>query len=226
MEFDVEVPDPSYVDLELEPVPVLHGPFDPHGVRQRVFLGHPVVWELAPDHLPEDLKQYGEQNSHHRAFRFMMLDLNFRHESGAPILMANLEVAVSTGHHAHPKPGVVLRMSPLTLSTPRVRSSKIALKADFGMLKPEAEHSWQGEAGEAYLLSDGVGTPSVQWSFNRVPPQELDHPHQLTLIVDTPKGVRCDAVLSLSATLRKKRAGVLHFRARIPHFLAVTELVP
>ncbi|MCF3135574.1 hypothetical protein [Streptomyces olivochromogenes] len=224
MEFEVDVPEPSYVELELDPVPLLHGPFDPHIVRERVYLGHPTVWQLTPDQLPEDLKPYGEQNSHLRTFGLMLLDLNFRHMAGEPILMASLEVTVSTGPHAHTRPGVVLRMSPLTLSTPQIRSSKIAFKADFGMLKPEAEHSRQGEVGEAYLLTDGVGTPSVQWSFRRVAPQELDHPHQLTLIVDTPKGVRCDAVLSLSATIRKKRVGFLHFKARIPHFLAVTEL--
>ncbi|WP_369228847.1 hypothetical protein AB5J56_00395 [Streptomyces sp. R21] len=226
MDFEVEVPEPSYTELELDPVPVLHGLFDPHAVRHRVYLGHPVVVQLASDQLPDDLKPYGDQNSHDRAFCLLLLDLNFRHVPGEPILMADLEVAVSTGPHSQPKPGVILHISPLMLSTPQVRSSKVALKADFGVLKPEAERSRQGEVHTAYLLSDGVGTPSVVWSFKRVVPQELDHPHQLTLIVDMPNGVRCDAVLSLTANIRKKRAGVLGYRAQIPHFLAVTQLGP
>ncbi|WP_037679970.1 hypothetical protein [Streptomyces griseus] len=222
MGFDVDIPEPSYVELELEPVKVLHGPFDPHAVRERVYLGHPLVWRLEPDALPEDLRPYAEQNAQHRVFHLMLLEVNFRHDPREPVLLVNLEVMLSAGAHQQGKPAVAIRVSPRGLSTPRVRSSRLAVAADFGVLKPEAERSRQDEAGEPYLRVEGVGTSVVHWEFTRVAPRELADPHQLTLLTDTPRGVPVDAVLSLSATVRRKRAGFVNCTARIPDFLAIT----
>jgi hypothetical protein len=103
------------------------------------------------------------------------------------------------------------------------RTSKVTIGADLKFLKPAIEKSVEDE-GEVFLEALGQGCNDPLWSFKRTASQNLAGIHELSMVVALPANVRCKALLSLSADIRRKRAGLFGYEVEMPPELGIVDL--
>ncbi|WRZ87891.1 hypothetical protein OHB54_01685 [Streptomyces sp. NBC_01007] len=210
---DSETPH-DLVAVELVPRPVLHGAQGDQAERGVFYFGQPITCPLDLETAPEHIRAYAAERQSQVEFRQLVMHLSLSPKPGEPI--RNVLMTVKTVP-ADCTGDLLLRdASPQRLTKAVTRHSALTVKADFGVLNPEASHGSQYEREDPFLVACGIDTTSVQWEFRKTTGQDLDGSHQLKATVELPVGVTGSFRLSASVSIRRKRLGVIGYDALLP----------
>ncbi|MFE6494777.1 hypothetical protein [Streptomyces sp. NPDC057748] len=207
------------VAVDLVPRPVLHGAQDDQPERGVFYLGRPFTSPLDLETAPEHIRSYAAEKHSEVEFRRLVVNLSLSPKAGEPIRHITVNAAIDADNGS--KEPLFRDASPLRLTKAVTRSSKVGVKTDFGVVKPEAERGSQYEREEPFLLARGIGTNSVQWEFRQTPGQALDGSHELLATLELPVGATGSILLSAAVSIRRKRLGIIGYDARLPQDIAV-----
>jgi hypothetical protein len=106
------------------------------------------------------------------------------------------------------------------LSTPMAGSRTVSLSGKLGFVKAEHAQTTDG-VQERLILGLGEGQNDPEWRFRATSSQkEIVGIYRLQIIVRASSGVHCQASIIVAATVRRRRAGLISYRAELPPQLA------
>ncbi|RMI28086.1 hypothetical protein [Streptomyces triticirhizae] len=202
------------IDVELVPRAVPHGARDGGSERGVFYLGQPYMVPLDPADLDGDLRAHAEGRIGAVKYQRLVVNLSLAPRQGEPFRHVVVN-AVATAVAPSPEPILFRAASPLRHTTTVNRSSRLAVTSDQLPVSPELEWSSQHAREEPYLVARGIDTDTVQWEFHRTTGHVLDGSYELKAVLEIPLGVTGGVLLSASATIRKKRLGLIGYRARL-----------
>jgi hypothetical protein len=176
------------------PVPLDDGSVDPDDHELRNFINH-------------------EAATH--AYWLVRLACTFQAESDEPFVRAwlNLKLARDDGK-AEPEP-VAWSMTPFALL--QLRDSPWTIKVGASAKILNAETEWHpGAKAQAAVLAIGELEATPGWEFARTDAAPLSGTQRLAFVLRAPRDVPTMGELSVDATIRRRRMGVIPHSARFP----------
>ena len=218
--------DPELVAVTLQPRRVLHGRTDLESLDFRVYLGAPLVTRLSADVLDHAAAEFLRTEEPQAAYYLLNLIINCYPTYDAPLVAADVGVLLTHDGPADIPAPVAWSMTPNELITPVTGSTTVDLTANLGFVKAGVTHTIEN-AQERFLLGLGEGQSNPEWQFRATSSQhEIVGIHRLSVIVRAPSDVRCQAGIIVAATVRKRRAGLIRYRAQLPTSLASVRFPP
>ncbi|MFG2970938.1 MULTISPECIES: hypothetical protein [unclassified Streptomyces] len=201
--------------VDLVPRPVLHGVQDDEPERGVFFFGKPITCPLDMESAPSHIRAYAAERQGQVEFRQLVMNLSLSPKSGEPIHNARMTVLTVPPDD---REELLLRdASPLLLTRAVTRTATLTIKGGAGgVAGPEAQVGTQREDEDAFLVARGLDTTCVQWEFRHTSGQELDGSHLLKATVELPVGVTGSFHLSAAVSIRRKRLGIIPYRALLP----------
>ncbi|QTE00782.1 hypothetical protein [Streptomyces cyanogenus] len=194
----------------------------------RIALGRPVCLPLDLATVDEEARIFlsGRPDS---AFWLLALVCSFRAVEDEPMESAWLNVRLRTVRPAGAEPPTAWSMEPLALADAVEVSKTVSLDAELKLTSvlvpievgPSAGREWTRsyERSETYVQAHAEGSAQPSWFFTRTPVREIDGVHRLRTVVELPATAVGEAEVSVGATLKLKRCGLIPYRTdpdRVP----------
>jgi hypothetical protein len=190
-----------------------------------VSLGEPVIFPITLDEVPEDdpdLRQFLAANGATYNFYMVHLACTFRPADGESFDKAWLAVDLSREDGLPQPQPIAWSMKPTKLDKLVEISRTVKLGATLKLAEivvgPEAgleqERKWTGS--EIFLEALNELQPNPIWEFSRTNSVEIRGGHRLVLVARTPKEAATQGAVSLSASVERKRLGIIPYRAAFP----------
>lgn len=227
--FTIEPPEPQQHEFVLEPNVEATGltrrrgdelPAEAlHSLPRRLSIGQPVFRRVNAESTDDvELRRFLEAA---RDFEFYLgrLTCTLRHDDDDPFASAIVEVALSTAEADHPDP-IAWSMDPLRLFDSVPASRKISVSPSLTILgvgiKGAAEAGSQRQRKETFLeaLYERESTPT--WTMYRTSSTPLRGSHRFDLVVRAAQGTTAVGTVAASATVQRKRLGLIVYRAVFP----------
>ena len=167
-----------------------------------------------------ELQQFIEQQSSEFQFYLVLLACSFSPSDDEPFVRAWIEVQLSRADKTDGTHPIAWSMKPKRTTTPIDFSNKLEVG---GSLKfPLADVSTKGEENKTwsreYIFIDALNELHDHpiWQFSKTPLQELRGSHRLAMIVRSPIESGTTASVGLSATVQRKRFGLIAYNAAFP----------
>jgi hypothetical protein len=213
---EIATPDTELVEVDLVTEPTLFGGGDGGKLSRRLQIGRPIVRPLTADQCAgavPTLQGYAERRQDLR-FVALQLDVSFRPDDDEPHVRAGVGVSLKTQEQG--LEAVARALSPVRSSAPVQRTTTIGLALNLQFVEPTVERSTSAEHEETFLVASGEGTPDPEWQFTRTRRFQLEGIHSLRLVIEAPCSTGVDARVALSSTVRRRRYGLVPYRAALP----------
>ena len=225
--FTIELPTPQEHELVLEPnVKAIRGILSDEPpaaalepLRRRLSLGEPVFRRVDVDSTDDaELQWFLEQDGAEYDFYVGRLTCTFREARDDRFASAVLDIDLSTGGRAARAP-IAWSMEPLLSFDPVQLTRSISLSPSLKLLglglEASAQTGSQRERKEIFVeaLYELESTPS--WALYRTGSTPLRGAQRFHLVVRSPKGAATLANVGVSATLERKRLGIVPYRAAV-----------
>jgi hypothetical protein len=234
--FTVALPDPSLSDLTLEPTPEsvrgLRGAEDTKRLaealgplRRRLSLGGPATRRIDTGSTDDvELQRFLKDQGANYDYYLLRLDCSVRHDHEEPFASALVAVDLSGRDPAEPTP-IAWSIDPIRLFDPVQVSRTVSLGPSLKIvaaglldvgLQAKAETHEQHERKEIILegLYELESTPT--WTMFKTGSTELRGLYRFHLVVRSPKGATTIGVVTASATVERKRFGLIAYHAALP----------
>src|SRR4051794_33336749 len=193
-------------------------------LMQRLAVGGPRTIPLTPETLyrgelePEARRVFAHQGA---AFDFYLVHLTctFRPVNDEPFMTAAVTIELRGPASAEQEP-IAWSMQPERLTTTRWLSTSIkltpALKIIGVGLEGEAGRSEQWESHDVFVQALYEGLPTPTWELTTTRTAPIDGMQRFALIVRAPKATTTQALVTIRATVRRRRWGVIPYHAAFP----------
>lgn len=224
---EVSLGEPVFLPVPLVPREVMHGGAD-LPLEDRVALAAPRVIRLEPDEvraIAGDLVgRYAEGRVDSLRYCLLSIDVSFLHVPAEPIVQATVNISLfNDSPNGQPDP-VAIAMVPEIAIRATKRSSAVKFNANLQLVSSEIGRTVEYEGGDPYLQAHKPGRSDPAWFFTQTSAQNLAGPQQLLLVVAMSPHSHCKALLDMSANVRRRRAGLLGYSARLPVDCRLIEL--
>ncbi|GAA2581643.1 hypothetical protein GCM10010399_09280 [Dactylosporangium fulvum] len=213
------------VDLVLEPR--LHVPGAPPRISGRVSLGTPVVRPLTADlaTTDPDWRAFLEAEAAHSAYFVLSLFCTFRAApDGDPIADAAVGVKLHAPDAPADRQPIAWSIDPKRRVRPVPRTGRISLTAKLTIVESTVEYAPEGSREELFVVGMGEHDSDPEWRFRAVSGSPLIGDEELTVVVKAPAGILARADVSVAATVKHRRLGLIPYRADLPPVLRTVEL--
>lgn len=225
--FTIELPPPREHELVLEPnVKAIRGILGDEApaaalepLRRRLSLGEPVFRRVDVDSTDDaKLRRFLEQGGAEHDFYVGRLTCTFREEGDDRFASAVLDIDLSAGEGAAHAP-IAWSMEPLRSYEPVELTRRISLNPSLKLLglglEASAEAGSKRERKEIFVeaLYELESTP--RWALYRTGSTPLRGGQRFALVVRSPKGAATFGNVAVSATLERKRLGIVPYRAAV-----------
>jgi hypothetical protein len=213
------------VDLLLEPR--LQSPGAAPRISGRVTLGTPVVRPLAAGTVSADpgWREFIEAEAADNDYLMLSVFCSFRAApDGDPIADAAVGVNLQAPGEPAGRQPIAWSINPKRRVRTVPRTGRVALTANLTVVESTIEYAPQGNREELFLVGMGEHDSDPEWRFRAVGGQPLIGDEELTIVVRKPAGVPARADISLAATIRHRRLGLIPYRADLPPVLRTVEL--
>ncbi|MEO3773986.1 hypothetical protein [Micromonospora sp. B9E7] len=213
------------VDLVLEPR--LHAPDAPSRVLGRVSLGSPVVRQLtaASATSDPDWREFLEAESEHSTYLMLSLFCAFRAAPGSdPIVDAAVGVHLKAPDAPADRQPIAWSINPKRRSHVVPRTGRISLTAKLTIIESTVEYAPDGSGEELFVVGMGEHDSDPEWRFRAVSGAPLIGDEELTIVVKTPAGTPARADVTVAATVKHRRLGLLPYRADLPPVVRTVDL--
>ncbi|MFG1818519.1 hypothetical protein ACGFIF_32470 [Kribbella sp. NPDC049174] len=217
----VEMPDPPMQDVVLEAKEefVRSGDSDPAAaepVRQRISVGGPIHRRIDADSTDDaELRHFLKEEAADSDFYLLHLTCTLRHTDDEPFTEALLELDLTAA--GTETPPIAWSMQPDRMSDAVEVSRTVSLGPTMKILgvgiEAKGELARTVTRREAFLeaMYELESTPS--WALYRTSSTELRGLYRFHLVVRTPKDARVTGTTTIEAKVRRKRFGVIPYRA-------------
>ena len=183
----------------------------PHGVT----IGGPQTRPLTPDTLDGDdaeLKHFLASEQGTWDYHLILLVCTFHRHPDGPFTDGLLGVTfppASAWSLAPDRDAHIVKVG---------RSVKLGAKAAFGVVEvgPEVGRTDEVEKDEVFIQSYGAGDSEPYWELRTTRKRGLEGDHNLTIVARAPAGTDVEGTVSVEATLRGKKLGVIPYKAAAP----------
>lgn len=194
---------------------------------RRVSLGEPRARLLSPDEMSDtDTADFLTAEATFADFWLINLTINFYPEPDEPIDSAVIGLQLRHDGPADAKPAIAWSVWPTKLSAPMSQSSTLAVTAKLGLFEPNASRTTTQAQDKTYLLALGEGQSDPEWRFRRLPGHEIEGIQQLATIIRAPRGSQVTGEITIAASIYRRLAGLVRYRAKLPAGLATVSLRP
>jgi hypothetical protein len=213
------------VDLVLEPR--LHMPGAHSRISGRVSLGTPVVRPLTADSATTDprWREFLEAEAAHSAYLMLSLFCTFRAApDGDPIADAAIGVRLQAPDAPADQQPIAWSIDPKRRARPVPRTGRISLTAKLTIVESTVEYTPDGSREELFVVGMGERDSDPEWRFCAVSGSPLVGDEELTIVVKTPAGIPARADVTVAATIKHRRLGLIPYRADLPPVVRTVDL--
>jgi len=225
----VTLPDVELVPVTLRPRRVLHG-HESKSLADRVSLGTPHAVRLRAEGLAEidsfdaPTATFLREEELDITYYLLSLVVNFYPDEDLPLTSAEIGVLLSHDGPSNLPAPLAHSIAPIELRAPAILSASTTLTANLGLVKAKSTRIISGETQDPFLLGLGEGRSDPEWRFCATETQRgIIGVHRLLAVVRAPSNVNCQASIILAAAVRKRLAGLIHYRAELPPEIASVE---
>ncbi|MFB7371907.1 hypothetical protein ACFC0D_18880 [Streptomyces sp. NPDC056222] len=216
-------------DLTLVPTLLLQTPTPQPPLTGRISLGAPVVRPLTGMQAAEGDGDWGDfLESQSAQYDYLLLSLvcSFRPSpEGAPFTNAGIGVRLEAPGQPAERQPIAWSISPKKRAVPVVPSGSLTLTANLMLVDAGVEFTpYQGGREELFVVGMGERDSDPEWRFAATPDTHLVGDESLALIIRTPVGVPTQAHITVAATVKKRRLGLIPYRAELPPALRTVDL--
>jgi hypothetical protein len=214
------------VSVVLEARGELHGRLDQAvSTSRRISLGEPRARRLNPEELTDtDTANFLKDEALSADFWLISLTVNFYPEPDEPIDSAAIGLRLSHNGPADAKPAIAWSVWPAKLSAPMSTTSTVAVTAKLGLIEPNASRTTTQDRDKPYLLGLGEGQSDPEWRFRRSSGHEIEGIQHLATIIRAPRGAQVTGEITIAASILRRVAGLVRYRALLPPGLATVSL--
>lgn len=222
------VPPTESVPVVLEARTELHGRVDRSALQsRRVSVGEPRAIPLRPQDLSDGpAAEFLLQEAVSADFWLLNLTISFYPEPGEPIDSAAVGLLLTHDGSLDSPPAIAWSIWPTQLPAPISYSDTVTVTAKLGFIEPKASRTTTREHDNPFLLGLGEGQSDPEWRFRRSPGHEIEGIHRLAAIIRAPREVRVTGAVTIAASIRRRIAGLVRYRAVLPPGLASVSLPP
>lgn len=218
----MNTPDPAGaaydVDLVLEPR--LHVPGAPERVGGRVSLGAPMVRPLtaaAAAAGDADWRPFLEAEGRDSVYLLLSLFCTFRADPDSDAIVdAAVGIQLEAPDAAADRQPIAWSIAPKRRSRAVNRAGRVALTAKLAIVESTVEYAPDLAGEEVFVVGMGERDSDPEWRFRATGGFPLIGDEELTVVVKAPAGVPARASVTLAATVRHKRLGLIPYRAALP----------
>lgn len=220
------LPGSELVPVVLEARAELHGRLDKAELQtRRVSVGEPQAMPLRPEDLADGpAGEFLRQQA--AAFWLLNLTISFYPEPKEPVDSAAIGLLLSHDGPAGSATPIAWSIWPTKLGAPASQCSTIAVTAKLGLVEPQLSRSTTRESENPFLLGLGERQCDPEWRFRRISGHDIEGIHRLAAIIRAPREVRVTAGVTVAASICRRVAGLVRYRAAIPTGLASVTLPP
>ncbi|MFD7441215.1 hypothetical protein [Streptomyces sp. NPDC059909] len=216
-------------DLTLVPTLLLQTPTPQPPLTGRISLGAPVVRLLTGMQAAEGDGDWGDfLESQSTRYDYLLLSLvcSFRPSpDGAPFTNAGIGVRLEAPGQSDDQQPIAWSTSPKKRAVPVVPSGSLTLTANLMLVDAGVEFTpHQGGREELFVVGMGERDSDPEWRFTATPDTPLVGDESLSLIIRTPVGVPTQAHITVAATVKQRRLGLIPYRAVLPPALQTIAL--
>ncbi|MEI7031675.1 hypothetical protein [Streptomyces pratensis] len=216
-------------DLTLVPALLLQGPALQPALTGRISLGAPVVRPLSGVQAAEGDGDWGgflESQSAHYDYLLLSLVCSFRPSpEGAPFTDAGIGIRLEAPGQPVERQPIAWSISPKKRTVPVAPSGSLALTANLMFIDAGVEFTpHEGGREELFVVGMGERDCDPEWRFTATPDTPLVGDEALALVVRTPAGAPAQAHITVAATVRQRRFGLIPYRAELPPALRAIDL--
>lgn len=211
---------PAY-DIDLVPTLLLGTPTPQPSLTGRISLGTPVVRPLTAAQAAEgdeDWADFLESQAGQYDYLLLSLVCSFRPSpDGTPFVDAGIGIRLEApGEPADLQP-IAWSISPKKRAFPVTPSTQLKLTAKLMLVEAGVEYTpEQGGREELFVVGMGERDSDPEWRFSATSGTPLVGDESLALIVRVPAGVPARAHITLAATVKQRRLGLIPYRAVLP----------
>ncbi|MFC8566204.1 hypothetical protein ACFUIW_10615 [Streptomyces sp. NPDC057245] len=220
---------PAY-DVALVPTLLLHTPSPLPPMTGRVSLGTPVVRPLTAAQAAEgdgDWQDFLESQVGRYDYMLLSLVCSFRPaRDGSPFVDAGIGIRLEAPDEPTDRQPIAWSISPKKRAAP-VSPSVTQLKLTAKLMLVEAGVEYapeQGSREELFVVGMGERDSDPEWRFSATADTPLVGDESLALIVRVPTGVLARAHITMAATVKQRRLGLIPYRAELPAALRTIDV--
>jgi hypothetical protein len=191
---------------------------DDRSISELIALGGPVSIPVTAEHLVDEEDAAAFVRVREGSFSFFLVHLAcaFRPLEDEPLLTATVRVDLVRGDGASSPRPIALSIKPLRLSEPVEVSRTIRLGASLKILQPGVEWEETRTFGDPFVEGLNELRSDPVWEFRRTRHTDIRGSQRLVLVVQSPMGSDARGSVALSATVARKRLGILSYAANLP----------
>ncbi|MFI9559085.1 hypothetical protein [Nonomuraea endophytica] len=224
--FDLDSTASTLQEIELVAEPRLNAPMLPPRLKGRVSL-NALARALTPEQAAGDEEWLDFLRSEASNSDYIMLSLACAFRPGAassPFIEAVIGVQLESPDHSDRPQPIAWSISPKKRSVPGRRAARISLTAKLAIIESSLEIIPEGEHEELFLIGMGERDSDPEWRFHATSSTPLIGDEMLTIIVKAPAGAPAQARVSMAASVRYRRFGLVPYRAELPPTLKIIDL--
>ncbi|MFJ2186418.1 hypothetical protein ACIOJE_00475 [Kitasatospora sp. NPDC087861] len=225
----VSIDAPVLRDVELSPVPRLNTPTASASLRGRVSLGVAAVRRLTAEQAAqgdEEWLDFLESESAHSDYLLLSLVCAFRpSDNDDPFVDAGLGIRLEAPDEPADRQPIAWSIAPKKRLAPGGGvGGRIALTAKLAIIESTLDVTPNQQQEQLFLVGMGERDSDPEWRFKATSSVPLIGDETLTVVVKAPTGATVRAHVSVAATVRQRRLGLIPYRAELPPALRTIDL--
>lgn len=217
-------------DIDLVATLLLGEPARPP-LRGRISLGTPLVRRLTAAQATEgdeDWLDFLESQSGQYDYLLLSLVCSFRPSvDGSPFADAGIGIRLEAPGEPVARQPIAWALLPKKRALPVASAAHLTLTARLMFVEAGVEYTPDPNGREElFVVGMGERDSDPEWRFTATAGTLLVGDETLALIVRVPAGVPAQALITIAATVRQRRLGLIPYRAQIPPALQTIDLRP
>lgn len=225
----VDLPLTSLHEIDLVAVPRLQTPAPHPVIEGRVSLSTPVVHPLTAGEAASGNAEwlgFLEAEASHSDYFLLSLTCAFRPPvNGDPFTDAAVGILLECPDEPVDRQPIAWSISPQKRAHPVERATSIALSAKLAIVESTLEFTSNQEEEGTFVVGMGERDSDPEWRMRATSGHPLIGDETFTLIVKAPTGKPVRAHVTVSATIRHRRFGLIPYRADLPTTLRTIDVV-
>ncbi|MFF0389248.1 hypothetical protein ACFYS8_11190 [Kitasatospora sp. NPDC004615] len=173
----------------------------------------------------EEWRDFLESESAHSDYLLLSLVCAFRpSDNDDPFVDAGLGIRLEAPDEPADRQPIAWSIAPKKRLAPAGRVGRVALTAKLAIVESTLDVTPDQQQEHLFLVGMGEHDSDPEWRFKATSSVPLIGDETLTVVVKAPTGATVRAHVSVAATVRQRRLGLIPYRAHLPPALRTIDL--
>jgi hypothetical protein len=215
----ITLPKLAWQELALDPqdVATRGDQRDDRPLEELIALGGPVAVPVTATDVADDENAAAFVRAREQTFAFFLVHLacSFRPVEDEPFLTVTVRIELLREDGAPSPRPIALSIKPLRIGEPVEVSRSVKLGASLKIFEPGVEAAETRTFDDPFLEGLNELRSDPQWELRRTRHTDIRGSQRFVLVVQSPIDCGPRGTVALSATVKRKRFGVLSYQARL-----------